>query len=311
MNRYAAGAIAAGCGAVAGGLYLVVLVGSPSGLLLVYLTQFPLFVAGLWLGATAAAIAGLTATLVLFAASDLLAAGLFAALNAVPVTILVRQALLARHQADGRIEWYPPGQLTAWLTVMALAGVGLALVVMGGPAGLLAELRSVVGATLDNLGDAAVSERGAFVEAVAVVIPGIVAASWMVMSIINGVLAQGVVARFGANWRPSPELVRLSLPIWLPLLLTAAAIGAAVGGTSRFLAVNTLIVLLVPFGLAGLAVLHAAARRLANPLPLLIGFYVFAGLFGWPFLAIAILGLFETWLGLRRRLIRPGEPTNG
>src|SRR5215471_10199428 len=98
MNRYAAGAIAAGCGAAAGGLYLVVLVGSPSGLLLVYLTQFPLFVAGLWLGTTAAGVAGLTATLVLFAASDLLAAALFAALNAVPVTILVRQALLARGQ---------------------------------------------------------------------------------------------------------------------------------------------------------------------------------------------------------------------
>jgi hypothetical protein len=131
------------------------------------------------------------------------------------------------------------------------------------------------------------------------------------MAIINGVLAQGVVARFDVNWRPSPELVRLSLPMWLPLLLAAAVLGSLIAGTPRFLAINTMIVLLVPFALAGLAVLHAAARRMSHPLPLLIGFYVFAGLFGWPLLAIAVLGLFETWLGLRRRLIPSGEPRNG
>lgn len=311
MNRYAAAALAAGCGAVAAALYLVVLVGSTGGLLLVYLTQLPLFVAGLWLGTTGGAIAGLTATLVLFAASDVIAAALFAALNAVPVAILVRQALLARRHHDGTTVWYPPGRLVGWLTGLALAGIGIALVVEGGPNGLLAELRSVVGSALDQFGEPAAPERAAFAEAVALVIPGIVAASWMVMAIINGVLAQGLVARFQANWRPAPELVGLVLPIWLPLLLTAAVIALAISGTPRFLAVNTMIVLLVPFGLAGLAVLHAAARRLPYPLPVLVAFYVFAGLFGWPLIAIAILGLFETWLGLRRRLIRPGETTNG
>ena len=44
------------------------------------------------------------------------------------------------------------------------------------------------------------------------VIPGIVAASWMIMLVANGALAQGVLARFGANWRPSPDLAGLGLP---------------------------------------------------------------------------------------------------
>jgi hypothetical protein len=317
MNRFAADrfvywAVAAGCGAVAGCLYLAVLVGSTGGLLLVYLTQLPLFVAGLWLGTTGAAIAGLAATLVLFAASDMLAAALFAALNAVPVAILVRQALLARRQRDGSIRWYPPGLLVAWLTTMALSGIGVALIVMGGPENLQAELRNVVATTLDRLAEpSAIPDRAALADAVALVVPGVVAASWMVMTVINGVLAQGLVARFSANWRPSPELVRLALPVWLSIALSVATAASFIAGTPRFLAVNTMIVLLVPFGLAGLAVLHAAARRLSHPTALLIGFYVFAGLFGWPLLAAALLGLFETWLRLRRRLIRPEEPTNG
>ena len=45
--------------------------------------------------------AGVTGSLVLLAVSDLLGAALFAALNAVPVALLVRQALLARRRGDG------------------------------------------------------------------------------------------------------------------------------------------------------------------------------------------------------------------
>ena len=119
MGRLAAAAIAVLCGVVGGSLYLAVVLGSPGALILVYLTQLPLFVAGLWLGIGAAAIAGATATLVLLAASDAMAALLFAAINAVPVVLLVRQALLAQRQEDGTVLWYPPGLLTAWLTALA------------------------------------------------------------------------------------------------------------------------------------------------------------------------------------------------
>jgi hypothetical protein len=306
MNRLTAGAIAAGCGVLGGGLYLAVLLGSGAGLILVYLTQLPLFVAGLWLGTSGAAIAGLTATLVLLTASDLLGAVLFAALNVVPVVILVRQALLARRGEDGQAVWYPPGLLTAWLTALALAGIVAAVVLLGGSGGVQAQLREMIVTVLDRLGDNAIPDRAEVASAVALVIPGIIAASWVTMVAINGVLAQGLVTRFGVNWRPSPELVQLALPMWLPLALIAAIAGSIFGEPFRFVGINAMILLLVPFALAGLAVLHAAVRHLSHPLAALIGFYVLAGMFGWPLLAIAILGLFETWLGLRGRLLAPG-----
>jgi hypothetical protein len=39
----------------------------------------------------------------------------------------------------------------------------------------------------------------------------------------------------------------------------------------------------------------------------LVGFYTVAAMFGWPFLAVAVLGLLESWLGLRHRLLSPGS----
>ena len=154
MHRVRTAAVAVACGSVGACLYLAVMLGTPSGLVFVYLTQLPLFIAGLWLGTGAAALAGLTGALVLLAASDLLGAAVFAAVNAVPVALLVRQALLARRDSDGTVVWYPLGLLTAWLTAFALAGIAAALLLLGGPEGLQSTLRGVVAEVLDRLSPA-------------------------------------------------------------------------------------------------------------------------------------------------------------
>jgi hypothetical protein len=241
------------------------------------------------------------------AASDALGAAVFAAVNAVPVALLVRQALLARQDGDGTPVWYPPGLLTAWLTALALAGIAAALLLLGGPEGLQSALRGVVGEVLDRLVRHPVPDRDRAAELIAMVLPGVVVASWMIMLIANAMLAQGVLARFGANWRPSPDLAGLGLPLWVPVALGLAAAAIVFGGSLRFVGINMLIALSVPFCLAGLAVLHAAARRTTHPQAALIGFYMLAAFFGWPFLAVAILGLLESGLGLRRRLASPGS----
>ena len=307
MGRLGTAAVAVACGGVGGCLYLALMLGTPGGLVLVYMTQLPLFIAGLWLGTGAAALAGLTGALVLLAASDLLGAAVFAAVNAVPVALLVRQALLARADSDGTVAWYPPGLLTAWLTAFALIGIAAALLLLGGPEGLQSALRGVVREVLDRLARDPMPNRDQAADLLATVIPGIVTASWMIMLVVNAALAQGVLARFGANWRPSPDLAGLGVPLWLPVALGLAAAAVAFGGGVRFVGINMLIALSVPFALAGLAVLHAAARRLTHPAMVLIGFYLLAALFGWPFLAVAVLGLLESWLGLRHRLASPGS----
>jgi hypothetical protein len=300
-------AVGVGCGGLGGCLYLAASVGTPGALVLIYMTQLPLFVAGLWLGTNVAVVAGVTGALVLFAASDLMGAALFAALNAVPVVLLVRQALLARRGGDGTLLWYPPGLLMAWLTILALAGLATAILLLGGPESLHATLRGVVAEVLDRVAALQpIANREIVAETMATVIPGIVAASWMISSIGSAALAQGVLARFGANWRPSPHLAALGLPMWIPATLGLAAAATIVAGPVRFVGINTMIALSVPFALAGLAVLHAAAQRLSQPAMALVCFYTVAALFGWPFLAIAVLGLLESWLHLRHRLAPHG-----
>jgi hypothetical protein len=289
------------CGLLAAGPYLLVLTGSTGSMILVYLAQLPLFAAGLWLGTGASASAGLIAALLLASAGNLLAAALFAALNVVPVVLLVRQSLLARTGPGDAVEWYPPGLLTAWLTGFGLAAAVVMIVFLGGPQDMRAELRAVLAPALDRQLGEITPELDELLAFVAFVLPGVVATSWMVMTVSNGSLAQGLLARFGVSWRPSPDLAALGLPIWIPVVLAFASGAMLLGGTARFIGVNVLIVLAVPFCLAGLAVLHTVARRFPRPAVTLTVFYLLAGILGWPLLLIALLGLLDSPLGLRRR----------
>ena len=270
LSPVAAGAV---FGVAAALMYVGVMLGKPGALILVYLTQLPLFAAGLWLGVGAAAAAGVTGSLVLLAAGDLLGAALFAALNAVPVTLLVRQALQARRRDDGP-RMVSAGLLTGWLTGYALAGIGAAMLLLGGPEAMHESLRGVVAEVLDRMYSSELPNRDEIAATLASMIPGIVAASWMVMAVVNAALAQGVLARFSDELAPlaraSPRSTCRS-----GCMLGARAHGGG-GGVRRRGAVyrhQRDDVLSVAFCLGGLAVLHAAARRLSHPTIVLVIFY--------------------------------------
>ena len=305
MGRFGVAGVAALCGVLAACPYFIHASGTPGSLILVYLSQLPLFVGGLWGGVTTAALAGLTASLMLLAASNIIAVIVFAALNVVPVILLVRQALLARPGADGTNEWYPPGLLAAWLTGLGLMGIIVTLLVFGGPDDIQVIVRNILSPALDRLFDEGIPGREELAGHLAMIMPGVVIASWMVMTLTNGTLAQGLLTRFGASWRPSPALAALELPGWFPVLLLLAATATALGGVMRFLGVNAIIILSVPFCLAGLAVLHAIAYRFSRPAVPLVGIYILAGLFGWPLVLVSVLGLLDTSFGLRRHIRVP------
>ncbi len=306
MDRLATFGAGALLGGLSAALYCVVLTGSPGALLLVYLSQLPLFAAGLWLGVGSAVAAGISGSTAVLLAGGWSAAALFVALNAAPVVLLVRQALLARSGPAGELEWYSPGLLTAWLTGLGLAALGAAIFYLGGPSGVETSVNAILAPTLDQFSEIGDAGRQEFTKLLALVTPGALATSGMAMTASNAILAQGVLARFGKAWRPSPDLAALTLPAWLLGLLVAGVALSVLGGIGRFFGINLLIVLSVPFCLSGLAVLHTAVRRLPRPQIPLAVFYVVAALFGWPLLLVTVLGVLEMPLGLRRRLARPG-----
>ena len=259
----------------------------------IYLTQQPLFAAGQWLGVEASLMAGVVGVGILVADSSLPTAAVFAGLNAFPVVRWVRRTLTARSDAGGGVDWDPPGLLIG----LGLAVIAAVVLVLGGLDGVRAASHEAP--AFDSSFGGNTTGLAELLDSVAFVLPGLIAGSWMAMTSTNGILAQGLLAHFGANWRP--DMVALSLPIWILVLLAFATAATLLGGTAHFIAINVMIVLAVSFCLTGLAVLHVRARKLARPLIPLVTLYVLAGLFGWRLLLVALLGVRHSSLGVRPR----------
>lgn len=301
--------VALGGGAVSALLYVSVLFAGVGALILGYLAPLPLFVVGLWFGSAATLIAGgLGAVLVLSATGGLLGPLGYVVTGAVPAAFVARQALLARATAKGEVEWYPPGLLLLGLTGLGLVAFFAAvLLALGEPGGLEGVVRRTLQGMARQLGAPGDAPPPPDAFWLAPAIPGLVVVSWLVMTIVNGALAQGLLMRFHRNRRPPMRLSELELPGWVVLAFAGSMAAAAVLPDGLdFLALNVALVLSLPFGLAGLSVVHAFANRQSAKVALLVGFYLFLFLFGWPLLLMVGLGVIEQWIGLRRRWARVG-----
>ena len=310
MNR--ALLMSIGGGVLSALLYLSVVTGGMGALILAYLAPLPLLMVGLGHGLRSFAVAATAAIAVVGLLGGPLFALTYGLANGAVVAVIVRQSLLARNGPDGSLEWYPPGLLLVVLTGLGLAGLLVsALLTLGNPAGLEGAARQFLvigfGDAAAGTGDAE-SAMAQVIDSFAQVFPGMVVVSWLTMAIVNAALAQGVLMRFGRNLRPAMRVAEVELPHWAPMPLAVAGVLALVGGDGQlsYLALNVAIVLLVPFFFAGLAVVHAfAGGRQARTL-LLVVFYFFLLVSGWPIALVIGLGVIEQWAGLRRRFARTG-----
>jgi hypothetical protein len=292
-------------GIASSALFLSLLTGVPGMALFAYFVQLPLLFAGLAMGLTASVVAVAAALLVSGLIAGFLATLIYAFVQALPALIVVRQALLSRRN-DQALEWYPPGLVLAQLTCLAALAVLLAfLLLLDRPGGLQGAIEAFLTSALTELGAIQVDavpppELGAWM----FLFPGLMATSWVVMTVVNGVLAQAVAVRLGWNRRPSPDLVALELPSWLWPALGGAGLLALLGDQGwGFLGRSLLIVFVVPYVFLGLAVIHALVRRWSHATWALVAIYGALVLLGWPILAVLLLGFVEDWAHLRRRLV--------
>lgn len=295
---------AAGAGVLSAVLHATLLTGSLGAILFAYLAQLPLFLIGLWAGVAGATLAGAVAVATLALAGGFTFAAAYFLINALPAGIMTWLAQLNRPTADGGVEWFPAGALvTALVGLGAAAFLGFFALMTGEPGGAEGALRQALVEgfrLLAGPGTDAETLTGA-ATAMARVFPGIVTASWLAMVLVNAVLAQGVLARFRRNFRPSPAMAEIDLPPWLRGALAIALLGAFMPGNAGFLGTNLALILAVAYVLAGLGVIHALLRRSPHRAALLGATYAFLFVFGWPVVVAALLGLAEPWLNLRRR----------
>ena len=295
-------------------LPLAVAMTTVGGMMFILISPLPLFLAGLALGTQGAIIAGATASLTLGLQGGVLAALGMVLIMAAPVAILVRQALLNRQDTapDGtaRLEWYPPGLLLGVLVMIGvvwlLAAAGLK---MGSDGGIAAGLQRDVTQSLEMLVPQATPEERS--QAAAVMTPlalGVGLLSWMLLLALNGILAQGLLVRYGRNIRPSPRLIDLDVPNWLaPVLAITLGVAFLIEGDLGYVAQNLALILVLPYFFLGLSVVHALTLGMQARTVVLTIFYIALVVLSiWPSMIVIALGLIEQWAGIRRRVAPAG-----
>jgi len=283
-------------------LYLSVIV-TPGGVIMASFTQAPLFIAGLSLGLPAALMATAVASDSVMTAGGLLGGIVHALVNALPVLILLNRALLSRRAPDGGVEWYPPGLLVAWLSGLAAVTLGVLLTILAmGQGGMAGSVHRQIDLILPMFGPNQESLRPLF-EIVAPILPAIIVAAWMLVTMANGAIAQAITTGMRRALRPALKIAETELPNWLAIALVIAAGVVLLGhGLIGTIAANATVILLVPFVVLGLAVVHLATRGVRARGFLLGGLYAVTAILTWPLIVIIALGLIEQGFGLKRRI---------
>lgn len=306
-----------GAGLVSALLFSVVITGSPLAALLYSAAPLPIFIASLgWnhrsgLFATAA---GALAVAVTLAPTGGIA---FALIIGLPAWWIAYLALLARGGADGQVEWYPLGSLLLWIAATAaLATVGSALVMTTDYETYRAAIARMIETLLSEMvrGKLIALPAGIQVkdlaDSLAPAVPLGIGASFVTTIAANLWLAARAVKMSDRLPRPWPFIPSTTLPRQALLLLIAAGFVATIGGFVGVAAMAFVGALFAAFMFSGLATLHDISRGRAWRLPMLISIYVALIVMQavlTPLLAIA--GLIDTLLGLRKQAALPPPPT--
>jgi hypothetical protein len=143
-----------------------------------------------------------------------------------------------------------------------------------------------------------------------VALPPAAAVLATLLNVFNLWLAARIVSLSGRLRRPWPEVPALALPPVAPLLLAGALAGTFLPDMLGIAAGVLAASLMAAFAILGFAVLHAITRGMNHRGLALGGTYASVVMFGWPVLAVSLLGFAEAAFNLRQRVIRKrGPPT--
>ena len=317
------GLIGIGAGAAAALLFASVMSGSWISILLFYLAPLPIMIAGIGWSHWAALIAALTGALAIGAVFGTMLCFAFLAGVGIPAWWLGYLTMLARPaggngESAATLEWYPPGRLVVWAAGLAALIVVAAIPNFGADAEsfraglhsaltrmLQIETGAAAGAPLDVPG---VSNAGRLINFLVAAVPPAAAVLATVTSLVNLWLAARIVNFSGLLKRPWPQISAMSFPrpvaAAMALVMALSFIGGLVGIVAGVLSAS----LLMAYGVLGFAVLHALTQGIKSRPFLLGSVYASVFVFGWPVLALCLLGLGETAFDLRARLANKRGP---
>lgn len=280
---------------------LWVLRGLPLGGALMWLSPLPLYACGFAFGAAAAALAAGAAALPMLLLGDLAAMLSHAMTVGAPVVLTTLLALWGLRPAEApRI-----GAPVAALALLAAAMFAFAAYTLSDqPDGLAGALRATFHQVLTEAGGVPDEVARQVADMAARIVPVAIGLWFLGAMALNAVFAQALVRRMGLLSRAPVLFSAFTLPRWyapLPVLCGIAAL--MLKGDARYLAGGLSEILLLPFFLLGLSVVHALARRTKTPRGWLAAFYIVLAFFSPPVLfATTFLGFADHFGNLRGRI---------
>lgn len=266
-------------------------------MLITFFAPLPLFLIGLGVGLRPLYGAGLLATTIILLFGGPFFGAEFFAVFVLGPALLVNRALLNRKNSSGKVIWYPSSLLLRDLTYAAVLVMCLAL------ADYIylthtVDLHTLVKPFLKSL-----DPQGHFQDAEAIlikifpVLPSLFAFFWAGMMLINAALAQGLLVRFKRNLRPSPSFEGLEVPKVFLIGLGFSFILSLVGvGYVEILGKNTAFVLIFPFFVSGLGLIHRGFHKTSFATLGLTVFYFVLLLFLWPAFFVILVGILKPWI---------------
>jgi len=315
------GLIALIAGAASALMFASIVSGALISLVLFYLAPLPLMVAAIGWGPLYASLGGIAAAIGLGAIFGLPYCIAFALTVALPAWWLGHLVLLGRHvasvtttaaisaPAEPEIEWYPVGRILLWIAGFAMLTTIAALLTLGTDAdAITGTLQRGLTRILRATDPQATGEADQFIEALVRIAPAAAAIVSMMTLTLNLWLSAKVTATSGRLRRPWPDLKTAELPAMTLAVLCIALAFCFTGGLLAIVAQIATAALMMAYALTGFAVLHTLTLALKSRAFWLSTTYAAVVVFGWPVIAMVILGLADAVFGFRERFLRSRQP---
>ena len=303
-------------------MFASIISGALISLVLFYLSPLPLMVVAIGWGALYASLGGIAAAIGLGALFGLPYCLAFAVTVALPAWWLGHLALLGRHvgpaapvpagaaaPSDAEIEWYPVGRILLWIAGFATLTTLAALLTLGTDAdSITASLRRGLMRILRSSDPTPSGETDQFIDALVRLAPAAATIVSMMTLTLNLWLSAKVTATSGRLRRPWPELMTAELPGTTLVVLCVAIALCFTSGLVAIVAQIATAALMMAYALTGFAVLHTVTLALKSRAFWLGSAYAVVVVFGWPVIAMIVLGLADAVFGVRQRFWRSRLP---
>lgn len=347
LNSYKNIGFAGLVGILAGALFALVSKGSGLSVIGFLASPIPIAFAGLAFGYTGLAIGCIAAVAVLSVLSDVSNAMLYIMWDIVPVALITALLLRNRKSEDGETVWYPVGYALSWTSIVtAVTGilVSVMLLVAYNISSAISKIQSaevnmeeVIASVsqkfwedgnLQNTMLQFLSETmapslsvtfpnyEAFLQSLAAVFMALLSVAWFFRIVFAVFVAEYLLLMKNKALRPKPEYTPLYVQNWLLVLIALTGVAAAFSPSPNFsyIIANFCASVSLPFCLLGLSQVHIWARSLPYTNVILTVFYtilsltLFVGIGLIEALGIlAVIGLYEQFVRIYRRYIRPLE----